>query len=215
MRVMYRPRASATSKDNCAVTRARRPWIARASARDPEIEAWIVDLWLLCTTSLDCSNETRSIGLARLLQKEAAMSCAVSYSYANSYDVDMLEALDEQSWIEVVQGDHATFIDPDSLPRLMVGGRTVIALTDLWATSGLCGKLSELMFHFTGDDGFASREECLHGMPAMLVDHAFIDVSTRDLVWTLEVPASFEVKRLASISTQHQSEVPALVISVD
>ena len=52
-------------------------------------------------------------------------------------------------------------------------------------------------------------------MPALLIEHAFIDATTRDVLWTTDVPSFFELKRLATISVHKESEVATLVIAAE
>src|SRR6185436_14405843 len=111
--------------------------------------------------------------------------------------------------------DDATFVDPDSLGTIEIDGRTVVPLSDLYAAADLSWKLSELMFHFAGEDGYHTREDSEVGVPAMLIEHAFVDVRTRDLVWTIEMPQSFEVKRLATIAVQYASDAPEYFIAAE
>jgi hypothetical protein len=140
------------------------------------------------------------------------MSCCPSYSYA--FD-SLEEATDADGWIAVARDDETTYIDPDSLGRMIVDGRVVVPLAELWNAAELPGELSELLFHFASDDGFNTCEESDLGMPALLLEHAFVDAITRDLIWTIEVPSAFEVRGVATISAQHASEFPEIEIAAE
>jgi hypothetical protein len=149
---------------------------------------------------------------------DKAMSAALSYraSHREFWNARPATArLDEEAWIAVHQGEDATFVDLGSLPTLMVQGRLVIALADLWKTAAAGGRLRELVVHFASDDGFHTRGKSDMGVPAMLLEHVFVDAITRDLVWTIDVPWFFEVKRLAAVHMLHQSEIATYEIAAD
>ena len=118
-------------------------------------------------------------------------------------------------WLAVEQDDEATFLDPESLAMIELAGRRVVPLAEIWLAAEPLGRLSELHFHFTGEDGFDTREESAVGMPALLLEHAFVDAVTRDLVWTIDVPPEFAVRAVAAITVQHSSEVPTLEIAAE
>jgi len=122
---------------------------------------------------------------------------------------------DVRGWLAIEQEPEAMFLDPESLGTIDLDGREVVPLTEIWLAAEMPGRVSELLFHFVGDDGFDTREAEIHGIPAMLMEHAFVDAKTHDLEWTIDVPPEFAVKRLVAITVQHASEVPVTEIAID
>lgn len=153
------------------------------------------------------------------------MSTCASYAYtfpfieresdAGPVSGEGLCSTDVRGWLAVEQDDETTFLDPESLDAIEIDGRWVVPLAEIWLAAEPLGRLAELHFHFTGEDGFDTRDASALGMPALLLEHAFVDVMTRDLVWTIEVPPEFAVRGVAAITVQHASEVPAIEICVE
>jgi hypothetical protein len=128
---------------------------------------------------------------------------------------DVLRWADVHDWIAVEQNGAATFVDPESLRTVEVEGRTVVPMSAIWQCAAPEGRLADLALHFTSEDGFDTRDQSSMGVPALLLEHAFVDAATRDVVWTIEVPEEFAVKKLAEVFVQHTSEVTTVEIDVD
>lgn len=127
---------------------------------------------------------------------------------------DPPESVESTDFIAVVHDGAVTYVDPDSVRLICIQGRLLVPLAELWSAEH-GDALGELCFHFEGDDGYQTRDESDVGVPGLLLEHAYIDVATRDVLWTTEVPSFVAVKGLSAISAQHASEIANIEISID
>jgi hypothetical protein len=88
-------------------------------------------------------------------------------------------------------------------------GRRLVALSDVWWAASLPLDPARLRMDFVGDDGFETAKKCGPPLLGAALESGFIDVDTRDLSWTIEVPCFYRVKGLAALVGR--VHVPAIV----
>ena len=78
-------------------------------------------------------------------------------------------------------------------------GRRLVSLADVWWAAGLPLDPATLRFDLVGDDGFQTALKNGEPLCGRALDAGVIDLDTRDVSWSIDVPCFYRVKGVVEI----------------
>jgi hypothetical protein len=81
-------------------------------------------------------------------------------------------------------------------------GRRRVSLADIWWAASLPMDPARLRFDLVGDDGFDTSLKRGEPLTGDALIHGFVDVDTRDVSWTTNVPCFYRVKGMVALSAR-------------
>ena len=81
-------------------------------------------------------------------------------------------------------------------------GRRLVALADVWWAASFPLDPARLRVDLVGDDGFDTALKRGEPLTGDALIHGFVDVDTRDVSWTTDVPCFYRVKGMVTLSAR-------------
>ncbi len=104
--------------------------------------------------------------------------------------------------VSVGHGRSTATVRIAALPIVREGGRRLVNLADIWWAASLPLDPARLRFDLTGDDGFDTALKRGEPLTGEALAHGFVEVDTRDVSWTIDVPCFYRVKGLAAMQAR-------------
>jgi hypothetical protein len=79
------------------------------------------------------------------------------------------------------------------------GGRRFVSLADVWWSAGVPIHPATLRFDFIGYDGFQTALKNGRPLPGSALEAGEIDLDTRDVSWSIDVPCFYRVKGVVEL----------------
>lgn len=114
-----------------------------------------------------------------------------------------------RSMVSVAYGRSTAQVRIAALRVRRESGRRLVSLADVWSAASCASDLDELRFDFVGDDGFDTSRKEGRPLRGRLLHEGFVDLATRDLVWSVDLPCYYRVKGLVTVVAR--AFVPTLV----
>jgi hypothetical protein len=111
--------------------------------------------------------------------------------------------------VAVRHGGSTSSVRLAALNVLRRDGRRLVSLADVWWAAGLPLDPATIRVDLVGDDGFETAAKNGQPLCGRSLDAGVIDVETRDVSWSIDVPCFYRVKGVVEIVAR--AYVPALV----
>jgi hypothetical protein len=85
--------------------------------------------------------------------------------------------------LEVSYRSQTVPVDLGTVVTTSYKGVNLVRLSDVWTSSEIATKRSELEFEFVGSDGFKPADKGCADLSGELLDQGYIDPATRNLTW--------------------------------